>query len=114
MVISRNESNADGCILKRAYQVNVDYPEGFIEKIEASRTKKNMNIGMIVGMALGIATTLGMMSGIIYYIITRNIKRDAAEKREQSDRYVGETKSNYGMQFDEEDESQETSQNNNV
>ena len=58
--------------------MNVDYPEGFIEKIEASRTRKNMNIGMIVGTALGIGTVLGMIGGIIYYIITRNIKRDAA------------------------------------
>ena len=96
--------------MKKAYQVNVDYPEGFLLKIEESR--KKVNIGAIVGPVVGLSVAIALVVGVIYYIVSRNNKKEGEKKKEQTDRYVGETKANYDMHFDEEDESQETSQNN--
>lgn len=58
---------------------------------------------------MGFAAVSGIFGAVIYYIVTRNVKRDGEKKKEQTDRYVGETKANYDMHFDEEDENQVTS-----
>jgi len=61
---------------------------------------------------VGVSVALAIVGGIIYYIFTRKNAKEGQKKKEQTERYVGETKANYDMHFDEEDESQETNQNN--
>ncbi len=55
-----------------------------MKQIEQSRSKVNM-IGAIVGTVVGVVAVSGIVGALIYYIFTRNIKRGAEKKREQSD-----------------------------
>ncbi len=65
-------------MVKKAYQVNVDYPEGFMREIERQRTKTKISV--IIGTVLGFSVAITLIAGLVYYIVSKNSKKEKERK----------------------------------